>query len=140
MPGRYGQWSFRAINRTHKMHREPNWGLNVERGRDSWKGDQGEATAQAPAKRCLQPFTVTPPQGALRCLPVAGSLAARLLPSGPAPLFQVAHCSASGTEVKLLSKEMTYPGRCHYSYSGINREISLIGQVLYGAFLVPCRL
>lgn len=60
--------------------------------------------------------------------------------AGKAPLLDVAHCLVSGTEVTLLSKGMTYPLRCHYSYFGINRDISRIGQVLYGAYLVPCSL
>ena len=32
---------------------------------------------------------------------------------------------------------MTYPSRCHYSHSGTNRDISLIGQALYRATLAP---
>lgn len=127
------------------MQREPNWGLNVERGRDPWEGDQGDANSTGILLRfAFKPSLSLHPRllfAASRWLvPVAGFLTARLLPSGPAPPFHVAHCLASGTGVKLLSKEMTYPGRRHYSYSGVNRDISLIGQVLYGAFLVPGRL
>lgn len=78
------------------------------------------------------------------CLPVAAPLGclliAWLVPAGKAPLLDVAHCLVSGTEVTVLSRGMTYPLRCHYSYFGINRDISLIGQALHGAYLVPCSL
>lgn len=83
-------------------------------------------------------FTVTPRQGCLRLPPRLAFWWSGLLLTGTEPLFDVAHCLASGTEVILLSKGMTYPSRCHYSFSGIHRDISLIGQVFYGAFLVPC--
>ena len=59
------------------------------------------------------------------------------LPLGPAPLLDVAPCLASGTEVVLLSKGMTYPSRCHDSCSGRNSCIHLIGQALHGACPVP---
>lgn len=122
---------------------ETNWLLKGERRRDSWKGDQGEKNnASIPPKLRLQP------QKPLHCnsTPEVPEAAAQwlafwlsgLLLTGTVPLFDVAHCLASGTEVILLSKGMTYPSRCHYSYSGIHRDISLIGHVFYGVFLVPC--
>ena len=102
-------------------------------------------TAQVfPTNLCLQPWK--PLHGELpsaMCLPAATSLGCLLItwlvPSGTVPLFDVARCLVSGTEVIPLSRGMTYPSRCHYSYFGINRD-SLIGQALYGAYLVPCSL
>lgn len=131
--------------RTHKMQRGPNWGLDVERGREAWEGDQVDTNSTRILQSfAFQPWLSVPPRllfAASRWPAlVAGSLTARLLPSGPAPPFHVAHCAASGTDIKLLSEEMTCPGRRRYSYSGINRDISLIGQVPRGAFLVPGRL
>lgn len=78
------------------------------------------------------------PRCAWGCPPETGFLITRLVPSGTAPFLDVARRLASGTEVLLLSKMKTYPSRCHHSYSGINRDIILIGQALYGAYLVPC--
>lgn len=139
MPRKYRQWPFCKIKRTHKTHMGPNWVLKVNRKRDTWKGDQREAN-----RLRLQPWKP------LQCNSTPGLHGAAsqwlvfwlpgLLPTGMAPFLDVTHCLASGTEVRLLSKGMTYPSRCHYSYSGINRHISVIGQALYGAFLVPCSL
>lgn len=120
-------------------------------GHLKWKGERtpgnGAKEKQAaqvfPAKLCLQPWK--PLHGELQSsrwvpAPLGRLLIAWLVPSGKVPLLDVAHCLVSGTEVILLSKGMTHPLRRHYSYFGINRDISLIGQAFYGAYLVPCSL
>lgn len=120
--------------------------LNKKRKNLLEMGPKEKQTARVfPAQLCLHPWQ--PPPWGLRlgvCLPAAaplgGLLIAWFIPSGTALLLDVAHCLVSGIEVILLSRGMTHPLRCHYSYFGINRDISLIGHALYGAYLVPCSL